>query len=104
MLICETPDGYTYIERPVTSKILMFITCTAPQEPVWKWNWICKVLDVSPEWLLSGVEVHGDRGNPQKWHVIDSDTDAGKLVVAFNGMNADMQARLLGYAEALLNL
>ena len=65
---------------------------------------ICKVLDVTPEWLLSGVEVHGDRGNPQKWHVIDADTDAGKLMVAYNGMNADMQARLIGYAEALLNL
>ena len=28
---------------------------------------ICKVLDVTPEWLLSGIEAQGDRGNPQKW-------------------------------------
>lgn len=25
---------------------------------------ICKVLNVTPEWLLSGVEIHGTRSNP----------------------------------------
>ena len=62
---------------------------------------ICKVLDVSPEWLLSGIEPQGERGNPQKWYAIDADTDVGMLVAAFNSLNAGMQERLLGYAEAL---
>ena len=62
---------------------------------------ICKVLDVTPEWLLSGIEAHGDRGNPQKWFAVDSDTESGHLLTAFNSMDARMQARLLGYAEAL---
>lgn len=62
---------------------------------------ICKVLDVTPEWLLSGIEAQGKRGNPQKWFAIDADTSLGKLVMEYNRMDAGMQERLLGYAEAL---
>lgn len=62
---------------------------------------ICKVLGVTPEWLLSGIEPQGERGNPQKWFAIDADTDAGQLLISFNSMNAGMQERILGYAEAL---
>ena len=65
---------------------------------------ICKVLDVTPEWLLSGIEAHGDRSNPQKWFAIDAKTDAGILLTAFNSMNSQAQARLLGYAEALCRI
>ena len=62
---------------------------------------ICKVLDVTPEWLLSGIEPQGNRGNPRDWYVVDADTDAGKLLTIYNGMDQGMQERLLGYAEAL---
>jgi len=62
---------------------------------------ICKVLDVTPQWLLSGIEAQGDRGNPQKWFAIDAETSVGRLVTEFNRMDSDMQERLLGYAEAL---
>lgn len=62
---------------------------------------ICKVLDVSPVWLLSGIDNWGNRGNPQKWYAVDAGTDAGKLLTAFNSMNKKMQERLLGYADAL---
>ena len=65
---------------------------------------ICKVLDVTPEWLLSGIEAQGERGNPQKWFAIDSGTDVGKLVSAYSSMNESMQSRLLGYAEALMKV
>ena len=62
---------------------------------------ICKVLDVSPEWLLSGIESAGDRGNPREWFAIDADTDSGVLITTFNSLDKSRQARLLGYAEAL---
>ena len=62
---------------------------------------ICKVLDVTPEWLLSGIQAQGDRGNPQKWIAVDAETESGQLLTAFNSMDAASQARLLGYAEAL---
>ena len=63
---------------------------------------ICKVLDVPVEWLLSGIEPEGVRGNPADWYAIDADTDSGFLITAFNSMNKGTQARLLGYAEALM--
>ena len=65
---------------------------------------LSRVLDVTPEWLLSGIEAQGDRSNPQKWHVVDSKTEAGMLLTAYNSMDAARQARLLGYAEALSRL
>lgn len=65
---------------------------------------ICKVLNVDPEWLLSDIEPQGDRGNPREWYAIQADTDGGKLITAFNSMDKTQQARLLGYAEALINL
>ncbi|MCR5324366.1 MAG: helix-turn-helix domain-containing protein [Lachnospiraceae bacterium] len=62
---------------------------------------ICRVLEVTPEWLLSGVEQQDSRSNPVNWYAIDSETESGKLITIFNSMNKSQQARLLGYAEAL---
>ena len=62
---------------------------------------ICKVLNVTPEWLLSGVETRGTRSNPDKWFAIESSTDAGKLIVSYNSLDSRTQAHLLGYAEGL---
>ena len=65
---------------------------------------ICKALDVSLEWLLSGVEPEGHRGNQRKWYAIDAETESGRLITSFNAMDKDMQSRLIGYAEALMAL
>ncbi len=62
---------------------------------------ICKVLDVTPEWLLSGVEQEQTRSNPASWYAIDAETDSGRIITAFNSMDKGLQQRLLGYAEAL---
>ena len=62
---------------------------------------ICKVLNVTPEWLLSGVEQEQNRSNPIDWYAISADTDSGKLITAFNSMDKGLQQRLLGYVEAL---
>ena len=63
---------------------------------------ICKVLGVTPEWLLSGIEPQGNRGKPRSWFAIDAGTESGRLIEAFNSMDEKTQARLLGYAEALM--
>lgn len=66
---------------------------------------ICKVLNVTPEWLLSGVEPEGNRGRKHlDWYVVDADTESGQLITVFNSMNKDMQSRLLGYAEAIMGI
>ena len=62
---------------------------------------ICKVLNVNPEWLLSGVEQEQTRSNPLSWYAIDANTDSGKIITAFNSMNKEAQQRLMGYVEAL---
>ena len=62
---------------------------------------ICKALNVTPEWLLSGVQQEQTRSNPAEWYAIDADTDSGRLITVFNSMDKGMQQRLLGYAEAL---
>lgn len=62
---------------------------------------ICKVLEVTPDWLLSGIEPQGTRSNPLSWYAIDADTQSGQLITIFNSMDKEQQARLLGYAEAL---
>jgi transcriptional regulator with XRE-family HTH domain len=62
---------------------------------------ICKVLNVTPEWLLSGVEVNGTRSNPASIIAVDIRTEAGELLSTYNSCDAAMQARILGYAQAM---
>ncbi|MBO6309722.1 MAG: helix-turn-helix domain-containing protein [Oribacterium sp.] len=62
---------------------------------------ICKVLNVTPEWLLSGVEVNGTRSNPASIIAVDVRTEAGELISTYNSCDAEMQARILGYAQAI---
>ncbi len=65
---------------------------------------ICKILNVSPEWLLSGADGNGRRGNQVDWFVVGRDSDLGRLIVEYNGMDAKGQARLFGYLEAMKEL
>lgn len=62
---------------------------------------ICKVLEVTPEWLLSGVETRGTRSNPAKIIAVDIHSEAGELLELFNSCDAGLQSRILGYAQAL---
>ena len=62
---------------------------------------ICKALDVSPEWLLSGAESRGDYRNQSDWFVIGKDSEVGYLVKTYNSMSARSRARLQGYMESL---
>lgn len=65
---------------------------------------ICKVLDVSPEWLLSGVDPASSRGNTQKFYVVNINTDSGKLISEFNKLNKSQRDRIMGYVEAIVSL
>nr|WP_297709468.1 helix-turn-helix transcriptional regulator [uncultured Butyrivibrio sp.] len=65
---------------------------------------ICKALDVTPEWLLSGIENTGDRGNNVNWYVIDKDTEMGSLISSYHGMDERQRERLRGYMEAIMAL
>ena len=65
---------------------------------------ICRALDVSPEWLLSGVDPAASRGRNQKYYVVDVETDTGILVTAFNRLEKPQRDRILGYVEAFADL
>ena len=62
---------------------------------------ICRVLSVSPEWLLSGADSNGRRGNRLDWFVVGRDSELGQLIVEYNDMDSKGQARLMGYLEAM---
>ena len=62
---------------------------------------ICQVLNVTPEWLLSGSTNTGGRGNELDWYVIDKKTELGTIITDYNGLSDEQRARLLGYLEAL---
>lgn len=61
---------------------------------------ICRALDVSPEWLLSGVDPSAGREKNQRYYVVDVDTDTGILVSEFNKLEKNQRDRILGYVEA----
>ena len=61
---------------------------------------ICKVLGVTPEWLLSGIDKAGRRGSEQDFLVIDKKSDIGILVEDFKSLNFEARNRVLGYVAA----
>ncbi len=65
---------------------------------------ICKALDVSPEWLLSGVDPAASRGKNHAYYVINVETDTGKLVAEYNKLEKPQRDRILGYVEAFTSM
>ena len=61
---------------------------------------ICKALDVSPEWLLSGVDPAENRGKNQMYYTVDLSTDSGILVSEFNKLEKQERDRILGCVAA----
>ena len=61
---------------------------------------ICEAIEVSPEWLLSGVDPAKSREKNQEYYVIDVHTETGILVSVYNQLDKSQRDRVLGYAEA----
>jgi transcriptional regulator with XRE-family HTH domain len=61
---------------------------------------ICRALDVTPEWLLSGIDPAASRTKNRQYYVVDIDTDTGTLVMEFNKLEKAQRDRILGYVEA----
>ena len=64
---------------------------------------ICKVLNVSPEWLLSGVGNNGERSNDIPWYVVDRETEMGEIITEYHKMSRKQRDRLMGYIEAMMS-
>ena len=62
---------------------------------------ICKTLNITPEWLLSGVDVKEGYRNPIDWYIVDRNSEPGFLIQSYNEMDMGRRTRLMGYVEAL---
>ena len=62
---------------------------------------ICRALDVSPEWLLSGIQADGTRGNQMSWYAIDRESEVGTLIDGYNELTNSKRIRLMAYLDAL---
>ena len=65
---------------------------------------ICKALDVTPEWLLSGVDPAASRSKNQRYYAVDIETDSGILISKFNNLDKSQRDRILGYVEAVASM
>ena len=65
---------------------------------------ICQVLDVTPEWLLSGTDIAGNRGKKNDYLVTDRNSEIGYIIETYNELDYDRKKRLIGYMEALSDI
>lgn len=62
---------------------------------------ICEALNVSPEWILSGVDSAGSRDKKESCYTVKKNTDIGRLIAYYNSLAPLMRERVMGYAEAV---
>ena len=62
---------------------------------------ICAALDVTPEYLLSGVTEDSDRGHDIEYLVLPRGTEERELIEIFNDIEWFERSRLLEYARKL---
>lgn len=65
---------------------------------------ICHTLQVTPTYLLSGVEPDGERGREVDYLVVDKNSRDGILLEQYHNLSIGEQERLLGYAQAMFEL
>ena len=65
---------------------------------------ICEALDVTPEWLLSGIDPAGSREESRDYYTIKKSTDMGRLIAYYNLLEPAFRERMMGYAEAYASL
>jgi len=62
---------------------------------------ICEALDVTPYYLLTGIEAAGTREYRPDYKIIDNKTDEGILLDMYGNLDEQSRQRLLGYISAL---
>lgn len=61
---------------------------------------ICEALDVTPGWLLSGIDPAGSREDGRDYYTVKKNSDMGRLIAYVNKLNPMLRERVIGYAEA----
>ena len=60
---------------------------------------ICDFLNVTPEWLLSGIDGAGSRSEGRDFYTVEKHTEMGELITCFNALDPAQRKHLLKYAE-----
>ena len=63
---------------------------------------ICAALEVTPEYLLSGVSEDSDRGRNKEYIVIPQNTEERLLIEVFGKMDFEERKHLLAYAKKIM--
>ena len=63
---------------------------------------ICAALEVTPEYLLSGVAEDSDRGRNKEYIVIPQNTEERLLIEVFGKMDFEERTQLLAYAKKIM--
>ena len=62
---------------------------------------ICDVLEVSPYYLLSGIETAGTREDKIDYMMISKDSEDAVLLETYHDLDSKSQQRIVGYMKAL---
>lgn len=65
---------------------------------------ICEALNVTPEWLLTGVDHDIDGTGETEYYKIRKDTDMGRLIAYYERLEPYLRERVMGYAEAFISM
>ena len=61
---------------------------------------ICEALDVTPDWLLSGIDGAAGRETCMEYYTVKKDTEMGRLIAYYNLLQPAFRERVMGYVEA----
>ena len=56
---------------------------------------ICEALDVTPDWLLSGIDAAASREKSRDYYTVKKDTDMGRLIAYYNKMTPSFRERVI---------
>ena len=65
---------------------------------------ICEALQVTPEWLLSGVDAAGSRAEGRDYYTVNKNTEMGRLIAYYNRLKPSFRDRVIGYAAAFASM
>ena len=63
---------------------------------------ICRALNVTPEWLLSGVDKAGNRGCDQEYLVTDKSSEIGIMIEQYKSLDINARSHIMGYMAAFM--
>ena len=65
---------------------------------------ICDALDVTPEWLLTGVCSDGNGEVDADYYAVKKDSEKGRLIAYYERLHPEFRERVMGYVEAFATI